>query len=196
MKPTLIYDTETTGLPVWGEPSGDGVQPHLVQLAALLVDADTMEILETMDVIVFPDGWEIPDEVAEVHGITTEIAKEKGIPERDALEQFLALWNGCNRVAFNRTFDQRIIRIALKRYSDEDTIDRWADKDSHECAMLMAKPIMKLPPKGRYGFKNPRLEQAYEHFTGKKLENAHNALADTAACMEVYFAIKNAEVAA
>ena len=34
------------------------------------------------------------------------------------------------------------------------------------------------------------LIDAYKHFTGKDLENAHTAMADAEACMEVYFSIE------
>ena len=77
----LFYDTETTGLPDFKAPSESAHQPHIVQLAALLVDMDTRETIQSMDVICRPDGWTIPDEVAAVHGITTEHAAEVGIPE-------------------------------------------------------------------------------------------------------------------
>ncbi len=183
----LFYDTETTGLPDWKSPSDSDSQPHIVQLAALLVNVDTRETIASMDVIIKPDGWTISEEVSETHGITTEHALNVGIPEQLALDMFLAIWNGCNRVSHNRTFDQRIIRIAAKRFKSEEIIDAWGEKENHQCSMLMAKPIMELP--GKRGFKNPNLAEAYEFFTALEIENAHTALADTKACMDIYFAM-------
>lgn len=189
MNTVLFYDTETTGLPVWSTPSGDDSQPHIVQLGAILCDADTREVIERMDVIIKPDGWVIPDDVAEIHGITTEIALEKGIPEKEALEMFLKIRGDSPRVAHNRTFDQRIIRIACKRFADKEQTEKWAQKDDHECTMLASKKVMKMP--GKRGFKNPKLEEAYEFFTGNALENAHSAMPDAEACMNIYFAMKS-----
>ena len=186
------YDTETTGLPAWKKPSEDKCQPHLVQLAGILADADTQKELCALDLIIKPNGWTIPDEVAEIHGITTEMAHDVGIDETLAVQTMLQLQQGATRIAHNRTFDQRIIRIALKRYEfPEETIEAWANKDNHVCTMLIAKPIMQLPPRGKYGFKPPKLEEAYKHFTGKDLENAHTAMADARACLETYFSIVN-----
>jgi len=91
MKLALFFDTETSGLPLFSEPSEDPRQPHIVQLAAALVNLDTREVLEELNVIIKPDGWEIPDEVAVIHGITTERALAEGIPEIEALDRFLAL---------------------------------------------------------------------------------------------------------
>lgn len=193
MKTILFYDTETTGLPNWKVPSEDESQPHLVQLAAILANAETKEVIQSFDLIVKPDGWEIPDEVAEIHGITTEKALEVGVPEGFAVMMLHLMRGQADRVAHNRTFDQRIIRIGMKRYMAEEAIESWAEKDDHECTMLMAKPIMKMEPKGRYGYKSPKLEEAYKHFTGKDLENAHTAMADAKACMEIYFAMKEGE---
>jgi len=56
----LPFDTETTGIPIWSTPSGNENQPHMVQLAAMLVDSETKEIVESMDVIIKPYGWVIP----------------------------------------------------------------------------------------------------------------------------------------
>ncbi|WP_020408972.1 3'-5' exonuclease [Hahella ganghwensis] len=191
MRCIFAYDTETTGIPDWKSPSGAEHQPHIVQLGAVLADLDSRKIIKTLDLIIKPDGWTIPQETIDVHGITNEQAMDEGIPEDEALNQLLSLWGGHLRVAHNRTFDQRIVRIACKRYSTEAVTEAWADKDSHECSMLMAKPIMQLTPKNRYGFKPPKLEEAYRFFTGNELQNAHSALPDAMGCLEVYFGIQD-----
>lgn len=189
MNKITFYDTETTGLPEWKIPSGDKKQPHLVSLTAIQCNANTEEILQRIDLIVRPNGWEIPQEVVDIHGITTEKAKDCGVYEPAAAGMLLELCRDSVRVSHNRTFDQRIIRIALKRYQDNETIEKWAEKEDHKCTMLMSKPIMELPPRGKWGWKNPKLEEAYKYFTGKTLENAHSSSADTGACMEIYFAM-------
>ena len=194
----LFYDTETTGLPDFKAPSESAHQPHIVQLAALLVDMDTRETIQSMDVICRPDGWTIPDEVAAVHGITTEHAAEVGIPEHLAVSMFMELWAGRARVAHNEQFDARIVRIALMRFHSEEAADIWKSGPT-ECTARLATPICALPPTekmkavGRFHHKTPNLGEAYRHFTGKGLENAHSAMADVMACRDVYFAIKGAQ---
>ena len=190
MKKITFYDTETTGLPDWKTPSGGENQPHIVQLTAIQCNEETEEILQRIDLIIKPDGWEIPQEVIDIHGITTKKALIVGIPEPLAVRTLLELCRDSVRVAHNRTFDQRIIRIALKRYFVDADVDQWAEKDDHKCTMLLSKPIMELPPKGKFGFKNPKLVEAYKFFTGKDLgDKAHSSIFDTEACMEVYFSI-------
>jgi len=185
MKKILFYDTETTGLPNWKTPSVGDDQPHIVQLGAILVNKDTQEIIQSLDLIIKPDGWVIPQETIEVHGITNELAAEVGVPEGFAITMLRLMRGNAERVAYNKTFDQRIVRIAMKRFMSEEAIEKWSVKEDHHCAMRMAQKEM--------GGKNPKLINAYKHFTGDDLENAHNAMADTLACMKVYFAIKNKE---
>lgn len=206
MSYALFYDTETTGLPDFKAPSESAHQPHIVQLAALLVDMDTRETIQSMDVITRPDGWTIPDEVAAVHGITTEYAMQVGIPERLAVEMFMELWNNRNRVAHNEQFDARILRIALMRHqgnichspSGKSVPDIWKEGRA-ECTARMATPICQIPPTAKMvkagfsKFKTPNLSEAYRHFTGGELQNAHSAIADVLACRDVYFAIKGAK---
>jgi len=183
MSNLLFWDTETCGIPQWREPSGSDSQPHIVSLAALMVNEESKEIIQSLDLIVKPDGWEIPQDTIEIHGITNEHAAEVGIPEHIVLGIFLQIWQGRKRVAYNTTFDNRIIRIATKRYSPESMIDNWKEGE-YECAMIASKKAM--------GVKSVKLIDAYKHFTGKELEGAHNAMNDTKACMDVYFAIKEA----
>lgn len=187
----LPFDTETTGIPDWKVPSDSEHQPHLVQLAAILADTDNREVRDSMDVIVRPDGWEITEELTALHGISHEQAMDEGIPEADALDQFIALYDQCDiRVAHNTTFDNRIIRIALKRYQpDLISDDEWKDRELYYCTLFHSKRIMG-------GNKGHTLAEAYQYFTGKTLEGAHNAQVDTNACMEIYFAIQDLEAKA
>lgn len=200
MNIALVYDTETQGLPLFSEPSEHPAQPHLVQLGAILVDLDTRITLASMDVIIRPDGWVIPDEVSAIHGITTEMAMDLGVPEASAVEMFLGMWKPERpRIAHNETFDARILRIALKRHIDPRTPDApSAPSDDWkagraECTAKMTTKLCALPPTakmraaGRNNFKTPKLSEAYLHCTGKVLEGAHNAMVDCLACRDVYF---------
>lgn len=184
-----VFDTETSGMPEWKIPSDDPAQPHIVQIAAIVFDPDDSFAKEReLNLIVKPDGWEWDENCPayQTHGITVERAMDEGVSEKDALDAFMDLHKGCDyRVAHNATFDNRIIRIALKRYYGDAEADLWKSQVYH-CTMLRAKPIMKLPPLGRYGYKSPKLAEAVEFFTGLKLENAHDALADATACLEVW----------
>lgn len=201
----LFYDTETSGLPLFNDPSEDPRQPHIVQLAARLVELETRKIISTIDLIVRPDGWEIPDDVAAVHGITTDRALKVGVPEWLALAVFMSMAGQSSaRIAHNETFDARIIRIALKRYAEDHGLthpDDWKDGEA-KCTARLSTPICNLPPTAkmvaarRNHAKTPNLGEAFEFFTGNKLEGAHSALVDVDACMTVYFAIMDREKAA
>lgn len=202
----LCYDTETSGLPLFSEPSGDPRQPHIVQLAAALVDTETRRQVSTINLISQPDGWEIPDDVAAIHGITTHHALQAGIPESVLLATFMHLWDpgigtdgagtAILRVGHNENFDARIVRIALKRFVGDAAADAWKEGRS-ECTARLASPIMKMAPTakmvaaGRKHPKTPKLEEAYFHFTGQELQNAHSAAADMEATLAVWFAIKD-----
>lgn len=199
MNLVLVYDTETTGPPLFKEPSEHPDQPHIVQLAACLVDLDTRQEISSMDVIIRPNGWTIPDEVAAIHGITTAHAEAVGIEEKTAVEMFMALWSGPGRtrIAHNEQFDARILRIALKRFNPCNPIPDYWKEGKAECTATLSKPILNLPPTEKMkatGFKvkTPNLREAYRHFMGCDFEKAHSAMADVRACMAVFFAIKGA----
>jgi len=209
MKTILFYDSETTGLPLWSQPSEHPDQPHITQLAAELCVEATGETLRQMSLIVRPDGYTIPDEVAELTGITTELALAEGIEASAVLHQFLEMWKDCDqRAGHNESFDMRILRIAIMRDSvyngmfmpdsagvDVPFADYWKAAPAY-CTQANSTRILNLPPTPkmvkarRFGPKSPNLSEAYEFFTGKKLDGAHNALVDVAACKAVYYGIK------
>ncbi len=194
----MFYDFETNGLPLFSEPSDDPRQPHIVQACAVLVDDTSRKRVAEFHAIARPDGWEIPEEVSKVHGISTEYAATVGINEMHIAGMVAALWRSCDlRVAHNESFDSRIMRIALKRFGEENLADEWKEGNS-ECTAILSTPLCKLPPTdrmlaaGRRGFKKPRLEEAYQHFVSQELPNAHTANGDVDGCEQIYWLMKGA----
>lgn len=186
----LFFDVETAGIPDWKKPSEDPCQPHIVQLAAKLINAETRECVQSIDVIVKPDGWEITPELTAIHGITDDYARQVGIPEILAVAMFMGLQNSAakpTRIAYNKTFDERIIRIGLKRYfaEDEQLIETFHEENKTSiCAMRMAKSYLKA--------KNVKLIEAYEAIVGRPMSEkykAHSAMGDVDATIELFFAM-------
>ena len=200
MKTILIYDTETTGLPIWGSPSNDPRQPRITQIAAELCNADTGEVLAGMNFLIKPDGWTIPDELAALTGITTDKAEKYGVPIAYVLPIFLVMWSKATlRIAHNESFDMRMVRIEIARDPgfDDAFSDHWKEGAAF-CTCTNSAKLINLPPTakmvaaGRTNPKPPNLTEAYKHFTGIDLVNAHNAATDIMACKAVYFGILKA----
>lgn len=196
MSAILFYDTETTGLPLWCEPSEDPRQPHITQIAALLTD-EAGNKLGSIDLLVKPDGWTIPEDLQRLTGITMEKAEAGGVPEADALAAFTALWKRADvRIAHNEPFDARIVRIGLHRFPCCDP-EAWSAGKA-ACTQRLSTPILKLPPTekmlaaGFNRFKSANLAEAYRHFIGKELNGAHNAMVDVLAVKAVYLKIQKA----
>lgn len=197
----FFFDTETTGLPGWKSPSEAAHQPHLVEIAGLRYTANG-ELVGGVSQIVKPEGWTIPQETIDIHGITNEVAAEKGTPEVFAIAAFMALYDGCAlRVAHNRSFDDRIIRIALMRNAGEDEANSYKERPG-ECTALLSKPVCKLPATEamkktsfKNSFKTPTLAEAFTFLTGgRKIEGAHRAMSDAQHCARVYFLLKGIQM--
>lgn len=98
----LIVDTETTGLE----------NPRMVQISWILCRQymDVFEIESQHDYIVYPDGFDIPEESVKIHGITTQYAKENGIDRNIILEKFADDVEKCNYiVGHNIDFDKSVL---------------------------------------------------------------------------------------
>jgi len=173
----LFADTETTGFARTKSLPSDEKQPHCVQLGAQLT-TDTGEVLNEISLILDCDV-DIPEKTVEIHGITKEKAALAGIPPHAGLAIFSELCVKADVVVgHNWKFDAFIIAIMEARLGFSSLLPA-----SSECTMAMAKEIT---GKGS-------LKDAYKYFTGKDLVGGHDALVDTNACREVYFAIKNGD---
>ncbi|AWJ85144.1 DNA polymerase III subunit epsilon [Azospirillum sp. TSH58] len=198
MTAALIFDTETTDLPLWSERSTHPDQPHIVQLAALLSRADG-DVSGSMNVIVRPSGYtSMPQKAFETHGISFERAMDEGIPLADALDEFNALMALTDElVAHNISFDVRLMRIAFLRAGKEPARENLPKV----CTMTAATRLVNLPPTDRMraaGFnkpKSPSLAECIRHFFGEDLDGAHDAMVDVRACARVYWHLKGLGVA-
>ena len=85
----LIFDTETTGLPKrWDAPISDSENwPRCIQIAWQIHD-DIGQLISHEDYLITPDGFTIPFESEQVHGISTMLAVEKGTSLEKVLEKF------------------------------------------------------------------------------------------------------------
>lgn len=196
MSKVVLYDTETSGLPLWKEPSNDPRQPHICQFTAVLFDDQTHDELEYVNLIVRQEGWTVDPEAFATHKITPEQSMLEGEPEHHAVQYFEALIEEADIVAgFNVTFDNRIMRIAMLRAGRAkgycDLIGQRVQAKMYD-VMQKCRPLCKLPPTdkmmaaGRYTSKPPSLEEAYEIIIGGPMPDAHDARGDILATMELY----------
>ena len=189
----LIFDTETTGLPKkWKAPISDTDNwPRCVQLAWQLHDKYG-NLLEQEDFLIQPDGYDIPYDAESIHGISTALAQQEGIPLAEALERFNeALAKTTFIVGQNLGFDVNIMGCEFYRLQVENPLEILAKLDT--CTEKTAS-LCKLPG-GRYGkFKLPTLTELHEHLFQQPFAEAHNATADVAATTRCFLELIRQEV--
>ena len=185
-KAILFFDTETTGIPLnYKAPSSDTQNwPRLVQLAWILTD-DEGNRIHTGNLIVKPDGFVIPADATKVHGITTQRAKEEGVPLAEAIEQFKANLDVATYiVGHNIEFDKKIVGAEMIRLGMKDELE----KKKSCCTMLSSIDFCKIP--GKYGFKYPKLQELYRKLFGEDFEDAHNAMCDIEATEKCFWELR------
>ena len=185
-KTILFLDTETTGLPQnWKAPYDQW--PRMVSLAFSLVRGD--EILGQNEYIIKPEGYEIPLEASNIHGITTEEAQAKGNDIQMVLIQLATMTELADLVVFhNSSFDTGIISGEQMRlgYNPEDFMSNC---QKVFCTKQQSTNICKIP-NSRGGYKWPSLAELCT-FCGVENQTAHNALSDVIATKECYFYLAN-----
>lgn len=188
----IFFDTETTGLPGNYKAAISQMDnwPRLVQLGYEVWEDE--QKIKTFDKIVFPWGFGIPGGAADIHGITTQIAKVKGSSLRDVLEEFVAdIREADLLVAHNMQYDYPVITCELFRMQINSKI-KHVDK---MCTMLKTVEFLKLPNQYKAGeYKWPKLEELYHHLFGEEIKNAHDASADVAATSKCYFELKKRRI--
>jgi DNA polymerase-3 subunit alpha len=182
----LIFDTETTGLPKrWNAPITDTDNwPRAIQIAWQLHDA-MGNCLEHQDYLIKPEGFNIPYDAEKIHGISTELAQEKGFPLEEVLLKFNeALSKSKFVVGQNVGFDLNIMGCEYFRANVESPLLKLPVLDT--CTEQTAT-LCKIPG-GRGGkFKLPTLTELHEFLFSTPFADAHNATADVEATTRCFF---------
>lgn len=189
---TLVFDTETTGLPSNHLPDDHCSQPGICQIGAILYR--DRKVVSEINLVVIPRLKDrcrllIPEDATAIHGIDDELVEVAGIEPSAALRIFELLFEKCDRaIAFNSSFDTRLIEILATR-SARPT--REIAPKPVCCAMLTAAPVLAIP--GKYGqFAWPKLQAAYKTLVNPEgFDGAHDAMADVRATAEVVWALED-----
>ena len=164
----LIFDTETTGLLVIIMLLSVIVRIGLraVQIAWQLHDA-TGKLLEHKDFLIHPDGYTIPYDAERIHGISTELATQEGVPIAQVFNEFeQALSKTKYVVGQNIGFDIHIMGAEYYRYGVDTQLQELPILDT--CTEITAE-LCKIPG-GRGGkFKLPTLTELHKFLFGVPL---------------------------
>ena len=180
----LIFDTETTGLPLRDNAPIEELEnwPRIVQIAWQLHDRKG-ELTEVENLIIRPDGFNIPYAAEKVHGISMAMAEEKGIPVSEALEKFAtALASSSYIIGHNVKFDLNITAAEFLRAGIHSRITELPSV----CTMELTREFCKIPGRGNK-YKSPRLDELYRILFEESFSEAHNASADVNATARAFF---------
>lgn len=184
----LFFDTETTGLPRnWNAPLSDSENwPRLAQIAWILYE-NSAEI-ERRDFIIKPEGFEIPIEASNIHGITTKRAQKEGALLGIVLNEFQSLVERADfLVAHNMSFDEKVVGAEFLR---KNMSNPFVSKKTI-CTKEISTNFCAIPSVNGYGdYKWPKLSELYTKLFGAEFVDFHNAEADVNATAECFWEMK------
>jgi len=188
----LTFDSETTGLPKnFKAPISDSENwPRLVQLAWQINDKEG-KLINNKSFLIKPDNFTIPYNSEKIHGISTQIALEKGIGLIIALKDFEEDLKKCKYIiGHNINFDKNILGAEFYRKNIEsDLLNKISIDTGH-----ISKQYCNLKGGFGGGLKMPKLIELYEILFGKKFSDAHDAAYDVNATAKSFFYLLKKEV--
>lgn len=158
-RPLVTFDLETTGVDINND--------RIVQFGAVktMPDGSTEEKL----VLINP-GIPIPAATTDVHGITDEDVKDS--PKFNQIAKSFLQWlSGCDLCGYN--IDNFDVPLLIKEF-ERAGIQYPAENINFIDVIKIERQV-----------NSHKLENTYQRYTGEKLANAHNALADAKATWSI-----------
>jgi DNA polymerase-3 subunit epsilon len=186
----LFLDTETTGLVTKSQDFM--AQPGICQIGAVKLlepgdrdrAGDVVSMHHEVDsfyTLVNPEFVKWEDGAMKTHGMSPETVKDAPtfFEIGPALARFAM---GCRAWAgYNIKFDKDVLWFQLLKYGLERSFP-WPPEEIE--VMKLTNKVMEQ--QGKRGTKNPKLQEAYQHFLGTPLIGAHDALSDIRATVAVW----------
>ncbi|MEU2112729.1 exonuclease domain-containing protein [Streptomyces sp. NPDC019507] len=168
------FDLETTGTDIETD--------RIVTAAVVRLEPDGA--LSTERTWLLDPGVVIPEEAAEIHGISTEHAREHGVPASFAIEEITqavaeALHAGTPLVVMNARYDLSLLDRECRRYGLEPLSERLGAVPSPVVDPLVIDKHVDKYRKGK------RALHALCAYYGVPLADAHDARADAVAAARV-----------
>lgn len=163
-KHIVAFDVETTGLSFKDD--------YIIQLSAVKFDTDFNELdVFNHYIVPYAKNWSISEEAFGKHGLTKDFIAENGEFLINVASDFLAFIDGCDLLSYNgKGFDVKMLLKDLRSVG----LNLDINKVFYDAFLLEAK----LHPR--------TLDAVYKKYTGKNIDNAHNALFDVYATIEVF----------
>lgn len=195
----LVFDTETTGLPInrFAPPDDFRNWPHVVQIAWLLFD-DEHKLIERGN-FYLKQPVEIPADAVIIHGITTEMMLEQGLEPAYVYAIFKkAVDNAEYLIAHNVDFDIPILRCDFLRNGLQ-----WDFPDGRLiCTMKRGADFCKIPSLRGGKYKWPTLMELYRNCFDPgdsagivpdetSIKGLHNADTDAAMTARCFFRLRD-----
>jgi len=158
-RPIIFFDLETTGLTIGKD--------HIVELCYIRLEPNGCERAE---VLRFNPGMHIPKEASDIHGIMDQDVKDCPTFAEKA-PQLAEVFEGCDLAGYNSN------RFDVPMLAEEFALS-GIDIHITEKHLVDVQNIF-------HKMEQRTLVAAYKFYCGKNLENAHSALADTRATLEV-----------
>ncbi len=113
----VVLDVESTGL--------DLNRDRLIAIGAVLIEGGKVVLKESFEIVLRQDKVSTKDNIL-IHGIGGE-AQREGVEPVDGLLDFLDFIGKLPLVAFHVTFDQTMIKRAIKEYLGFEFKHQWLD---------------------------------------------------------------------
>lgn len=193
----FVFDTETTGLPKEKNASillTDN-WPYIVQLSYLLYDTDQAMVIDYVDKIIkLPQNIKISKESTDIHKITNEISKEKGVDIKSELVDFnIAMSKSDIVVAHNLSFDKNMIMVECLRHKIIQNFTQNSMRKPEFCTMKNSIDICKIvryTNENKPYYKYPKLMELHKHLFGDIPKGLHNSMVDVLVCLRCYGKMK------
>ena len=184
----LIFDTETTGIPHnKTAPISDlDNWPRVVQLAWQLHDRRG-GLMSRQNIIIKPEGFDIPYKAEQIHGISTRRAMEEGQSLQTVLDLFTTdLMQTSVLVGHNIEFDISILGAEfLRQHFDLELLLQREKVDTGIASIEYCQMQGGIGGK----LKMPRLTELHEKLFAKGFGDAHDASYDVAATARCFFGL-------